>query len=179
MCLLAQSLGLGTVMLAATLSRPAFEKAMDVQDDEVMFTASPIGHPAQKRSIRETLMRKGMKADTRASFESHFYLGAYGNPLRFEQAGEFARALDMVRRAPSATNQQPWRVVLDGDTLHFFEAKTIQGEPDIQKVDLGIALCHFDLTLQEEGIRGQFIQADPNYVLPDHVEYILSYQKGE
>lgn len=178
-CLLAKSIGLGTVILAGTLSRSAFEKAMNVAGDEVMFAASPIGHPAAKRSIRETLMRKGIKADTRVSFDSHFYLGAYGNPLSFERAGIFARALEMVRWAPSATNQQPWRVVLDGDTLHFFEAKTIQGQPDIQKVDMGIALCHFDLTLQEEGIQGKFIQANPNYVLPDNVEYIISYQKGE
>lgn len=62
-CLYARSLGIGTVILAASLSRSAFEKAMDVHSDEVLPTASPVGYPAEKRSIRENLMRKGLKAD--------------------------------------------------------------------------------------------------------------------
>ena len=47
-CLYAEYLGIGTVMLAASLSRSAFEKAMNLQDDEVLPVASPVGYPAQK-----------------------------------------------------------------------------------------------------------------------------------
>ena len=55
-CLYAASLGLGTVMLAASINRPAFEAAMAVTHDEVMAVASPVGHAAQKRSVRDTLI---------------------------------------------------------------------------------------------------------------------------
>ena len=64
-CLYAASRGMGTVMLAASLNREAFEKALDVKENEVMPVASPVGYPAAKRSIRESLMRKGLKADDR------------------------------------------------------------------------------------------------------------------
>ena len=56
--LFATTLGLGTACLAATLDRKAFEKAMDVAEDEVMPAVTPIGYAAEKRSKRETLMRK-------------------------------------------------------------------------------------------------------------------------
>lgn len=42
------------------VSRKTFEKAMEVKDTEVMPAASPVGYPADKRSVRETLMRKGI-----------------------------------------------------------------------------------------------------------------------
>ena len=72
-CLFAESLGIGTVMLAATISRSAFEKAVDVKDTEVMPVASPIGYPADKQSVREKLMRKGIKADERLPFDTLFF----------------------------------------------------------------------------------------------------------
>ena len=180
-CLYAESLGLGTVMLAASLSRAAFEKAIGVQEDEVLPVASPVGYPAQKRSIRESLMRKGLKADERLPFEQLFFDKQYGNQLAVSSAGAYANALEMARWAPSAGNKQPWRAVVIGDTVHFYEEKSIKDSPlgDIQKVDVGIALAHFDLTMQEEGHNGRFVEGDPGIVLPKSVEYIISYERGK
>ena len=48
---------------------------------------------------------------------------------------------------------------------------------DIQKVDVGIALAHFDLTMQEEGYAGHFFEGTPGIALPDHVQYIISYER--
>lgn len=178
-CLYAESLGIGTVMLAASLSRAAFEKAMEVQNDEVLPVASPIGYPTQKRSIRETLMRKGLKADERIPFEQLFFDKQFGDPLTVSSAGVFADALEMVRLAPSAANKQPWRAVVTGDTVHFYEEKSLKDSPlgDIQKVDVGIALAHFDLTMQENGCNGRFIEADPGLALPENVQYVISYER--
>ena len=147
-CLYALSRGMGTVMLAASLSRAAFEKAMEVKDTEVMPVASPVGYPAEKKSIREGLMRKGLRADERKSFDQLFFEGGFGHPL--PQANPYAKALEMARWAPSAGNGQPWRAVVEGDSVHFYEAKSMKDCPlgDIQKVDVGIALAHFDLTLE-------------------------------
>ena len=178
-CLYAESLGLGTVMLAASLSRAAFEKAMDVQEDEVLPVASPVGYPAHKKSIRESLMRKGLKADERIPFEQLFFDKQYGYQLTASSAGIYADALEMARWAPSAGNKQPWRAVVTGDTVHFYEEKSMKDSSlgDIQKVDVGIALAHFDLTMQEEGHNGRFIEADPGIALPENVQYIISYER--
>ncbi len=176
-CLSALSLGLGTVMLAASLSRSAFEKAMDVQPDEVMPVASPIGYPAEKHSIRETLMRKGLKADERLPFETLFFEGSF-EKRHARGEGQFDEALEMARWAPSAGNQQPWRAVIDGNTVHFFEKRSMKVSAlgDIQKLDVGIALCHFDLTMREAGKPGSFVFRDPQIPCPDNTSYVVSYE---
>lgn len=177
-CLYALSRGLGTVMLAASLNRAAFERAMEVKEGEVMPVASPVGYPADKMSIREILMRKGLKADDRKPFDRLFFEGGFDHPL--SQDNSFAKALEMARWAPSATNGQPWRAVVDGDSVHFYETRTMKDSPvgDIQKVDMGIALAHFDVTLEEAGVAGAYSFADPGIPAPEHTHYIATYRRA-
>ena len=179
-CLYALSLGIGTVMLAASLSRNNFEKAMELQADEVMPAASPVGYPADKRSLRENLMRKGLKADERIPFEAVYFDGSFAAGLRKEDAGEFAEALDLARLAPSATNKQPWRAVMEGGRVHFYEQKSMKDSPlgDIQKVDMGIMLAHFDMVMEEQGLSGRFVFADPGIPAPADVHYIVTYERA-
>ena len=42
-------------------------------------------------------------------------------------------------------------------------------------MDLGIALCHFEIAADERGIKGQFIQEDPGIQTPEDTEYIATY----
>ena len=176
-CLYALSRGIGTVMLAASLSRAAFEKAMEVKDGEVMPVASPVGYPAEKKSIRESLMRKGLKADDRKPFGQLFFEGDFNHSL--PESNSFAKALEMARWAPSAGNGQPWRAMVDGDRVHFYEAKTMKDSPlgDIQKVDVGIALAHFDMALEEEGVKGAYSFSDPGIAAPENTHYIVTYRR--
>ena len=46
-------------------------------DGEVLPAASPVGYPAKKRSIRESLMRKGLKSDERIPFDHLFFDETY------------------------------------------------------------------------------------------------------
>ena len=164
-------------MLAASLNRSAFEKAIEVGADEVMPVASPLGYPAEKKSMRERLMRKGIKADERFPFEQLFFEGDFSRPLA--ESNTFAEALLMARLAPSAANKQPWRAVVIGNTVHFYEYKTIKDSPlgDIQKVDIGIALAHLDLTEKENGHSGTYTARDPKIALPENTQYIISYER--
>lgn len=84
--LAAQSLGLGTVWIGGTMNRAIFEKAMDLTEGEVMPCVTPVGYTASKMSIREGLMRKGVKADWRMPFEELFFDGAWNAPLSVEKA---------------------------------------------------------------------------------------------
>lgn len=176
--LYAQSLGIGTVWIAGTMNRAAFEHAMEVGDGEVMPAVTPIGYPAKKMSLRETMMRKGVKADDRLPFDTLFFKNSFSEPLAPADAGVFADALEMVRLAPSAVNKQPWRAVVCGDTVHFYEKKSggmSERAFDVQKVDIGIALCHLVLTLEQSGISGKFIFADPKLGQDDGTDYIVSF----
>ena len=178
--LFATSLGLGTVWLAATMDRAAFEKAMELQPDEIMPAVSPIGYAAEKRSMRESLMRKSMKADERVPFEKLFFRQSFQSPMKESDAGEWEMPLQMVRLAPSATNKQPWRVVIAGNKVHFYEKKkkgyANEKMGDIQKVDLGIAICHFEIAAKEQGLTGKWIQENPEIAAPDNTEYVATYE---
>ena len=101
--------------------------------------------------------------------------------IRKEDAGDLADALEAVRWAPSAANRQPWRAVITESGVHFYEQKSIKDSPlgDVQKVDMGIALCHFDLSLEEGGISGSFVFEDPELAVPGNTYYIVSWKRAE
>ncbi|MBQ6927857.1 MAG: nitroreductase [Oscillospiraceae bacterium] len=175
----ALSMGLGTVWLGGTLDRRAFERAMDLESDELMPCVSPVGRPAAKMSLRETVMRGGTGATSRQSFSSLFFDGAFGTPLSEEAAGELLEPLRAVQRAPSAINRQPWRAVRCGRSVHFYVRHSIpinmRSTGDLQKIDLGIALCHFALAAEAVGLSARFSLRDPGLAVPADCEYVASY----
>lgn len=176
--LYAQSLGLGTVWVGGTMDRPAFENAMELADDEVMPCMSPLGYPAKKLSLRDSMMRKAIKADERMNFEDLFFDGSFSVPLTQKKAGPLAHPLEMVRLAPSAVNKQPWRVVLTDHAAHFYLKRSkgfSGGTLDMQKIDMGIALCHFDLAAKEAGLNPHFVLSDPG-LAAEGLEYIATYR---
>ena len=177
--LYAQSLGIGTVWIGGTMDRGAFEKAMELGEDEVMPCVSPLGYPAKKMSLRESMMRKGVKADDRLAFEDIVYWNDFEQPMTTDAAGKLLLPLEMVRLAPSAVNKQPWRMVVMDDIVHFYLQRSknfIGGKLDMQKIDMGIALCHFELMAKELGICTEFTVVEPNISCKNEAEYIASYK---
>ncbi len=178
--LYAQSLGIGTVWLGGTMNRPAYEAAMELAEDEMMPCASPLGYPANKTSLCESMMRKAIKADERLPFEKLFFDSTFDTPLTEEKAGELAYPLEMVRWAPSAVNKQPWRIVVESNAVHFY-LKRSRGfgnheALDMQRIDMGIALCHFELAARELGMKLSFAQENPGLPHDDGTVYIASYR---
>ena len=175
-----KELGLGTVWIAGTMNRDAFENAMDLEENEIMPCMSPLGHPAKKMSVREALMRKGVKADSRLPYETLFFEGDFTKPISQAKYEELKECLETVRWAPSAVNKQPWRLVIDRDSIHFFEHHDkgyIQPNGmDLQKVDLGIAVCHFDMALDEKSSGHEILIDDPGMKLPEDTEYICTFK---
>ena len=176
--LYAESLGLGTTIIAGTMNRQTFERVMEVGPDEVLPCVSPLGYPAQKMSMRESIMRKSIKADTRLDFDELFFDKTFDAPLTQASAGSLAEPLEMVRWAPSAVNKQPWRIVVDGNTAHFYEKKSkgyVDGTGwDLQKIDIGIAMYHFALGLEEQKHSVSFSVNDPGIPARPDTEYIIS-----
>ena len=178
--LYAQSLGIGTVWLGGTMNRPAYETAMEISEDEMMPCATPLGYTAKKMSLRESMMRKAIKADERLPFEALFFDGSFDVPLTEKTAGELACPLEMVRWAPSAVNKQPWRAVVKDNAVHFYLKRSSgfggHDTLDMQKIDIGIALCHFELAAQELGMKPIFVEEDPGIPHNESTVYIASYR---
>jgi len=63
--------------------------------------------------------------------------------------------------------------------VHFYEAKSMKDSPlgDIQRLDIGIALAHFEMSLEEKGIRGTYASADPGIPVPEGTLYVISYHR--
>ncbi len=177
--LYAQSLGIGTVWLGGTMNRETFERAMELGEDEIMPCASPLGYPAEKMSLKEIMMRKAISADDRLPFGELFFDGSFHTPLTEEKAGKLAYLLEMVRWSPSAVNKQPWRAVVQDHAVHFYLKRSKgfghSAALDMQKVDMGIALCHFDLAAKESGINPVFITENPGIAVDPDAEYTASF----
>ena len=176
--LYAQSMGFGTVWLGGTMNRTAFEAAMELEEDEMMPCASPVGYIAKKMSVRENMMRKAIKANERLNFEELFFDGTFGKSMSKEKAGDLIIPFEMVRLAPSAVNKQPWRLLLKDNVVHFYLKRSKgfghEGKLDMQMIDMGIALCHFELAAKASDLNIKFVQSNPN-LSTDDMEYIASY----
>ena len=172
--------GIGTCWLGGTFDRAGFASAMNVGEDEIFPIITPYGYPAVKKHVKEVMMRKLIKADQRKVWQEIFFHNDFNTALTQAQAADLEFALEMVRLAPSASNKQPWRVVLTDTGCHFYEYK----EPgysdrfpyDIQRIDMGIAACHFDLAVTEKNITGHFeTNIAPEMECPKNIEYVFSW----
>ncbi len=162
--LLATDLDLGSCWLGGTYRRSNFAARAELRDGETMPAVVALGLIADRVRVVDRIFRAGAGSVSRRPWEELFFEGRPGVPLSRESAGEFAAVLDMVRRAPSASNKQPWRVVRSGDAWHFILQRTpgyrrgtsMAELPDLQRVDMGIAMCHFELTALQLGYRGRW-----------------------
>lgn len=171
--LYAWSLGVGSVWIGGTMKRELFAAAAELGEGERMPCVSPLGYPAAKRSLREAIMRRGVDADSRLPREKLFFQESFDTPL--SAADDL---LELVRWAPSAVNKQPWRVILRNGAYHFYlkhdRGYVSDAVGDMQKIDMGIALCHFVLGAREKGLSPAVDVSDPAIAAPDGVEYIAS-----
>lgn len=175
--LYAASLGLGTCWLGGTFDRSAFAAKVSLQPCERFAILSPIGYPAQKPHLPQQLFRRVLRADARKPWDQLFFDGNLQTPLTPDAAGEYAFPLEMVRLAPSAVNRQPWRVVRAGNAFHFYLEGDAAGSMDMQRIDLGIAACHFHLAAMERGLNGRFERVQPNLPAPQKT-YLFSWICG-
>ncbi len=176
-------LGLGTCWLGGTFSRSEFADSIKVRKNEVIPAVTPLGFVTRNRSLRDRIIRWGAKSRNRLSRNKLFFSENFGVHLPYNSISKYETALEMIRLGPSASNRQPWRVVKIGNDYHFFLQRTtkyalIAKEVDLQLVDMGISMCHFELTAKELGLTGCWVRNDPKIPVPDLAEYIITWIPG-
>ena len=175
-------LELGTCWMGGTFKRSEIGKAINVLKNEVIPAITPVGYPTVSRSLRDRIIRWGAKSRSRKIWESVFFEGDLETQLNRDTLGEYAVVLDMVRLAPSASNKQPWRVVRQGDCFHFFLQRTPNyaghiKSADLQRVDMGIAMCHFELAARDLGLNGIWEDNRPDLELHENMEYCITWKE--
>jgi len=179
--LYATKMGMGTCWLGGTFNRSRFARKIGVKGNEVVPAITPIGYPSEKRSFRDSLIRFSARSKKRKKWQALFFHNDMKTPLLRDEAGEYAPALESVRLGPSASNRQPWRIAReDGKTrFHFFCSRTkgygklLKGI-SLQSIDMGIAMCHFELSIDELGLSGKWVEKDPTFDFRGK-EYIVSW----
>jgi nitroreductase len=183
--LAATDIGLGTCWLGGSFTKSSFAKKIFLSDSEIIPAVVATGYEQEKKG-RNGQIRKYMGATRRLSMEQLFFKDSFGNPLAITSSDAYAQPLEMVRWAPSASNKQPWRIVRIDDTWNFYLQRTkgygkgtllfsILRLADLQRVDMGIAMCHFELTARSLGLHGRWIVEDPKLIISDSTEYTVSW----
>jgi len=188
--LYATGLGLGTCWLGGTFTRSSFVRRFGgLERGETMPAVVSIGLIGDDGTGR---IREREEGSRRLPPSELFFERGFGEALDLGAAGDSAEALEAVRMAPSATNKQPWRLVRSGGdssggAWHFFLRRTrgygkgsalftVLRIADLQRVDLGIAMCHFELIAREHGLAGSWVVRDPGIPLSGKdTEYVATW----
>ena len=172
----ATDMGLGTCWLGGTFNKSLFSFKINLNPDEILPAITPIGSFLEKRRMREIAIRKAIKADKRRPWKKLFFEGDFSKPLSQENAKKYETPLEMVRLGPSAGNKQPWRIIKETDKniFHFYVVKAKGMYKPFPPLDLGIASCHWDLSVEELGIKGKWQFSHPE-IPSEKVEYKISW----
>jgi hypothetical protein len=183
--LFATDMGLGTCWLGGTFTKSSFCARISATDRELVPAVTSIGYIADQSRSRDSI-RRHVGSDNRLPWERLFFDKRFDVPLSMEKAGAYTAPLEMVRLGPSASNKQPWRIVKDGNAWHLYLQRTrgygdaltfgLLGLADLQRVDMGIAMCHFEMTARELGLPGRWVIQEPGIEKPDRLtEYTASW----
>jgi hypothetical protein len=138
---------LGTCWLGGTFKRKDYRR--ELEENEIIPAISPVGIKAEKRSLIDRTIRSRAQSSSRLDDALLFFDYQSQLPLGENADIVVKQSLCLVRRAPSASNKQPWRCYVDGKKVHFYIERTKgYAKPlnyDIQLLDLGIALAHYDI----------------------------------
>ena len=163
-------LGYGTCWLGGTLRKDEFAAAAAAQEGETVRAVIALGRPADKRSFIESLIRGAAKSAAPLPAQVLFYDAASRSPVDApcercsdeEVKDDALRLLAAVRRAPSASNKQPFRVAVTRAEGGAFKADLFLLREErynalsgysIQTLDAGVAASHIELAAAELGLK--------------------------
>ena len=174
---------IGTCWLGGTFNRNSFSKEVTIPENNFIPCITPIGYEKEKKRFFDKALRYVVKADGRKDWSELFFNIGFDRPLAKDEAGPLSEALEMVQIGPSASNKQPWRLLLseDHNVCHFYIEHTPGYSSKLgytmQYLDLGIAMSHFEYACKEKGMLGEWSKGEPNIDAPnDHFEYIATWK---
>ena len=180
--LFATGLGLGTCWMGGTFNRSTFADKIRQREDEVIPAISPVGYKRPRRGIADAITHRFAHSSSRKPWSDLFFQGNFGTPITESIAHKYSTLLEMVRLAPSAVNGQPWRIVKadQRNIFHFYiqRKRAYDKFPtvDLQRIDMGIAMCHFEMAAKELNLEGMWEVKQPDVgVLPPRTEYVVSW----
>lgn len=177
---------IGSCWLGGSFKRTDFVTPLNLKDGFIIPAVVPIGYPEINRRNTEKAMRFMIKADKRLKWTDIFYNETFSEGLALSNLHDDKAALmsafESVRLGPSASNRQPWRLVLDksGNKVHFYlnEDPKYGGNKmgfSMQHIDAGISMYHFQAAAEENKFNGKWLDENPGLQCPGNYKYIKSF----
>ncbi len=205
--LCATGLGLGTCWLGGTFRRSAFVRRFGgLQPGETMPAVVATGYGSEDGTARVRLRKENDRRLPAGElfFDGRFgepltasRAGRYAAALeavRMGPSNRNAQPWRIVRGGGDAARKDaidaPLERAVDAPLdWHFYLQRTDgsgQGDivtrtlriADLERVALGIAMCHFELVAREAGLDGRWVVDDPGLDLPYGAEYTATWRSG-
>jgi nitroreductase len=179
----ATEMGLGTCWIGGAFGRGAIARSLGATKDEFVPATTPIGHAAGRPSLQDRIVRGSARAGTRKDPSKLFFqAGASGGLEPLQGAGAWAEVLEAVRIGPSASNKQPWRLILDKrnrEALHLVmhedeRYNNMLGDVKLQELDMGIAMRHVEVAARALGLGGSWERIVPDPVVLEAPDSYIS-----
>lgn len=137
--LAATAAGFGTCWLGGTF-RPGTFKDSGVTPAGNVHAVIAVGRPAERPARLDRIMRSLAKSASRKPAGKLFFEGTIDAPVAADADGKaLDPALEALRLAPSASNRQPWRVIVTPDNRYNLY---LTANDRYAPLDAGIALRH-------------------------------------
>ena len=162
--LVATSYGLGSCWIGGFYRPGLLAERLDFAADDVL-AISPLGIPRPGRSdswTQAVIHGLAARGGRRKPLEEFAFWQRWGAPVqRHSVPPEMWQALEMAQLAPSWSNLQPWYFLMSENMVLVLGDSRPQRGNDrpgtpYYRLDVGIAMSHFWLTLNQLGFRGRW-----------------------
>jgi nitroreductase len=176
--LFATAQGLGTCWIGGLFTEERIGAFLGLAKGERVIALTPPGYPDTSfygRAIHSIVHLGAPQSRRRKPLEQIVFGSRFGSPLETKDE-ELLEVLECTRLAPSWTNSQPWRFVVDGkEIIAVADASgrnlSVRDGKHYYRLDVGIAMSHFFLAARELGWKGKWQVSgfDPAQVAKEHV----------
>ncbi|WP_102401126.1 nitroreductase family protein [Haloimpatiens massiliensis] len=132
------ALGIGSCWLGRSIARNVFNQIAPIKTNQSYIILISFGYAEEDLSPISKRNRLNINQFVQGKIKE-----------------DFLPILNALRIAPSAVNSQPWRIVVEKNTLHvYMKNKNFISEKILDKlnfIDIGIGLCHMMTAAEELG----------------------------
>ncbi len=144
-------LGYGTCWIGGTYDDKKAEKEVFLDYGEKIYALIALGKVEKKDGIEKLMSLMSKKKKTNKEIFKGY------NKIPEDKKIWIDSGLKLVEKAPSALNRQPWMFSLTNKEEIILE---VTNNYNFEKIDMGIAMLHFEQGASLEGIHGNWKKRD-------------------
>ena len=175
-----------TIWIGGAFNHQDAINTLSLAQDELVAAVVPLGYESSKKRLLFDYVAPVILGAKNRRDDVYFNLD-FETPLN-HTVSKYSDALDIARRAPSAKNKQPWRVVVDEihNALHMYAKFSLRDEVGNGRkqyscppeyLDLGTYYRSLEIALKHIGLKGTLTISQPDITIPvdQDIEYIATW----